>query len=114
MNKTIQNQIVKVEFGNKGYKTVREEMKKVDADYVKEFKNYLSSYLIDEFLLVVKEAGYKNIGRARLVFEEAIDYQAKFETTRIIERMNQSKGSKIPKYAFFSIDASSKGVPKIE
>ncbi|HEX7178363.1 MAG TPA: hypothetical protein VF220_01470 [Nitrososphaeraceae archaeon] len=113
MNKTIQNQIVKVEFGNKGYKTVREEMKKVDADFRTEFKDYLSSYLIDEFLTVVKEAGYRNIGRARLIFEEAIDYQSKFETTRIIERMNANKG-KIPKFAFFSIDASSKGVPKVE
>lgn len=112
MNKTIQNQIVKVEFGQKGYRQVREEMKKVDADFRTEFKNYLSSYLIDEFLVQVKEQGYRSIGRSRLIFEEAIDYQAKFETTRIIERMNETK--KLPKWAFFSIDASSKGVPKVE
>jgi len=105
-------QIVKVEYGIKGHKQIREEMKLKGADRVTEFKDYLYGYLIDEFLAEVKRQGFRHIGRARLLFEEAIDYQAKFEVTRIINRLNETKFTKIPKYAVFTLEDGH--APKIE
>ena len=98
------SEIVKVEYGLKGHRKIRTEMKEKNANYVTEFKSYLYSYLIDEFLTEVKRQGYRNIGRARLIFEEAIDYQAKFEVSRIIAKLNETHGAKIPKYAFFKLE----------
>ena len=106
----MKTQIIKVEFGQKGYRAVREEQKKDDADFAKTFQKYLDTYLMEEFVKTVKEMGYRSIGRGRLVFEEAIDYQSSFEAERIVKRMNATK--KLPKWAFFTIDSA--GVPKVE
>ena len=106
------SQIVKVEYGLKGHRKIREEMKEKNAHYATEFKNYLHSYLIDEFLAEVKRQGFRNIGRARLLFEEAIDYQAQFEVCRIIAKLNETNGAKIPKYAVFKLEEGH--APKVE
>jgi hypothetical protein len=104
-------QIITVEFGIKAKKQIREEIKNEGKEYKTAFYPKAVGYLMDGFLNEMKKQGYKKIGRARLIFEEAIDWQAKFEASRIIDIMNKHNGSKIPKYAFFKIGDE---IPKVE
>lgn len=109
----MKSQIINVKYGSEGAKQVYDEMKQdnVYEDrelFAKNFKGYVFEYLIDGLMQELKNQGYRSIGRGRVMFEEACDWQAKFAINHIIACM---KIRKVPKTVQFKIGNE---VPKVE
>lgn len=89
-----------IPFGTRGFKSL---IKEVEGTETKTWEVILDWWVKD-----LKERGFRKIGRGRAVFEEALDWQAKFEGERILRAF---KNKKVPKNLCYSIRED---LPKVE
>ena len=104
-------QIVKVPFGKEGWTECKK--RSVVNGEIDGNKLYgeMFGYLIDGLMEQLKEMGYKRIGRGRILFEEAADWQARFAIERISKVLKISGYTKMVKYIEFNIGEE---IPKVE
>lgn len=107
------NQIkIQVPFGAAGWKECLNRSRKANGEIdPTKVHTHMFSYLIDGLMNELKNQGYRSIGRGRILFEEACDWQAKFQVNAIIEHRKQSGFKKVAKFATFTIGDE---IPKVE
>ena len=81
-----------IPFGNQGFKRLIDESIKT--------KSKTWEVILDWWVEDLKGRGYAKIGRGRAIFEEALDWQAKFQGERIRDLFHNRK---VPKTICYDI-----------
>jgi hypothetical protein len=103
---------IQVEFGAKGWRECLNRSRKANGEIdPTKVAGHMFNYLIDGLMVELKNQGYRSIGRGRILFEEACDWQVKFNVNAIIEHRKQSGFKKVAKYVKFTIGDE---IPKVE
>ena len=89
-----------IPFGSQGFKKLIDESQKT--------KSKTWEVILDWWTKDLKERGYRKMGRGRAVFEEALDWQAKFEGEKIRDLFHHRK---VPKKLCYEVRGD---LPKIE
>lgn len=107
----MKNLKIQVPFGPQAYKECKEKSKvngKIDAE---KFYWAMVNYQLDGLMTELKNQGYRSIGRGRVIFEEACDWQARINVTKIVKILKMTNWKKIPKFTEFEIGDE---IPKVE
>lgn len=103
--------VIQVPFGRKGRKECFERARVNGVVDAKKLYGEMFNYMIDGLMSELKNRGYKKIGRARILFEEACDVQANLNIEKIIKMRKESNYTQTPAVAIFVLHHD---IPKVE
>jgi hypothetical protein len=107
-----QKTLVKVPFGKEGYVFCKNNARTVNGELDwKKLSSEIFDYIIDGLMSELKNQGYRSIGRQRILYEEACDYQAKLNINYIFRVRKESNYTQVPKFVYFTLDYD---IPKEE